>query len=303
MFYIILKGKVKIKKTTDILVTKTLEEYFQILMDLKDKNDIYLLKQNIKANKNVFNVNFQDVRYLKKIYQTIIYNRLSKESKIYKKKVIENKDNTSQDNSVEHNTSILLKESTFTTDSAFKSKLVDSINLNSDVANNNPSPSKRHIKIKLQNNQNQDRTKSKFYNENTFSKYMIKNFSEDLQIMPKISNNSCKLGDDQAQQIDKQDNESGYPLLNNDNLITNDDKSDTKYLKKINSKKQIKSQKSGIIKTTIDPFQKTVNLEDYMYIKNCHEPKQIKLYIYKDFMDLNTGSIFGEILEKPNAVR
>jgi len=302
MFYIILKGKVKIQKTTDILVTKTLEEYFQILMNLKDKNDIYLLKQNIQANKNAFYVNFEDVRYLKKIYQTIIYNRLSKESKIYKKKVIENKDNTSQDNSVKYNTSILLKKSNFTTDFAFKSKLVDSINLNFDVANNHPSPSKRHIKIKLQNNQNQDRTKSKFYNENTFSKYMLKSFSEDHQIMPKISNNSCKLGDDQAQQIDKQDNESGYLLLNNDNLITNDDKIDTKYLKKINSKKQIKYQKSGIIKTT-DLFQKTVNLEDYMYIKNCHEPKQIKLYIYKDFMDLNTGSIFGEILEKPNAVR
>ena len=47
--------------------TLTVDKYFEFLIGLKQNNDIHLLKKTIEANNPIFKVNFQDVKYLKKI--------------------------------------------------------------------------------------------------------------------------------------------------------------------------------------------------------------------------------------------
>jgi len=49
----------------------TIDQYFSFLIELKENNDIYMLKKTIEANNNIFKVNFQDVKYLRKILKKV----------------------------------------------------------------------------------------------------------------------------------------------------------------------------------------------------------------------------------------
>ncbi len=92
-----------LKPSASYNTNKTVDEYFDYLMSLKESNDIHMLKKTIEANNHVFKVSFQDVKYLKRIIKKVRYESTNKKKQLEK---VENKyfNNEKKD---------LMKESSF----------------------------------------------------------------------------------------------------------------------------------------------------------------------------------------------
>jgi len=68
------------------------DQYFNFLYSLKQKNDICLLKKTIEANNNIFKVNIQDVNYLQKILKKLRTTPVKKQNEMAENHLFKKKD-------------------------------------------------------------------------------------------------------------------------------------------------------------------------------------------------------------------
>jgi hypothetical protein len=70
--YIVLKGSVKIIKVQKQLIKMNSFNYFQMLINLRNKKEDYLLKNTINENNGIFPVDYAEVDFLDKILLKIL---------------------------------------------------------------------------------------------------------------------------------------------------------------------------------------------------------------------------------------
>ena len=70
--YIVLKGSVKITKIQKQIIKMKAFDYFQLLINLRDKKEDYLLKNIIHENNNIFPVDYSEISFLDKIMLKIL---------------------------------------------------------------------------------------------------------------------------------------------------------------------------------------------------------------------------------------
>ena len=85
--YIILKGTAKIIKPEKYIKDMNAHEYYKILMNYKNNNELRLLERTIKENYHIFQIEQKDINNLEKIYLKVLILRLEEK---YNEEPVEN---------------------------------------------------------------------------------------------------------------------------------------------------------------------------------------------------------------------
>jgi len=302
-FYIILKGRVKILKPIMTNAVKTVDEYFNYLIELKEKSEIHLLKKTIEANSSFFKVRLQDVKYLRRVIKTI-RNQFesgersvhSKNTKFFKRKTSEKfskftkiivNNNTSSSYKENINTiyesgpdKVVPKNFDFSSNSQVNSQLHQSMNLITDLYGIENKIKKRSpIRLKVGNESNNGE-------ENNINESDSKEKSDE------------KKGEDEA---GKTENKKPKFFSRLSKAL----KDSKKNLIRMETKKRQNSflNSLGSRHEIISPFKNVVNLDEYNYVLN-KDPKNVKIFIHEQFATLGSGMVFGDVaLEKQGLLR